>query len=64
MADSRHYPIRGASIETGITDEVRDLIKNVKHAENIETWCLSYQKLQIFVIENICLTKSHDLLML
>lgn len=38
MAETRNYPIRGASHETDITEEVRDLIRNVKHAENIETW--------------------------
>ena len=38
MADSRHYPVRGASNETGITVEVRDLIRNVQHAKNIESW--------------------------
>ena len=38
MAETRSYPIRGASYETGNTEEVRDLIRNVKHAENIETW--------------------------
>ena len=38
MAENRFYPIKGASNETGITQEVRDLIRNVKHAENIETW--------------------------
>jgi hypothetical protein len=38
MAETRHYPIKGASNESGITEEVRDLIRNVKHAENIETW--------------------------
>lgn len=38
MAENRFYPIKGASHETGITEEVRDLIRNVKHAENIETW--------------------------
>jgi len=38
MARSRNYLIKGASIPTGITDEIRDLIKNVKHAENIEEW--------------------------
>jgi hypothetical protein len=36
MAENRFYPIKGASHETGITEEVRDLIRNVKHAENIE----------------------------
>ena len=28
--------------KSGITEEVRDLIKNVKHAENIDEWTKGY----------------------
>lgn len=38
MARGRNYYIQGASKESGISAQARDLIANMKHAENIEEW--------------------------
>jgi len=38
MARGRNYYIQGASKDPGISAEARDLIANVKHAENVEEW--------------------------
>lgn len=38
MASGRFYYKKGGSNRTGITDEVRDLIKNQKSFNNMETW--------------------------
>lgn len=38
MARGRNHFIKGASINSGISPETKDLLINVKHAENIETW--------------------------
>lgn len=38
MASNRNHPIEGGSNETNITEEVRDLIKNMRTAENIDEW--------------------------
>ena len=38
MASNRNHPISGASNEDGITEEVRDLIRNVRHSENVDEW--------------------------
>ena len=38
MARGRNYYIQGASKDTGISPVTRDLLANVKHAENIEEW--------------------------
>ena len=38
MARGRNYYIRGASKDPGISPEARDLIANVRHAENVEEW--------------------------
>ena len=38
MASNRNHPVEGGSNQTGITEEVRDLIRNMKSAENLEEW--------------------------
>ena len=38
MSSNRNHPISGVSNETNITEEVRDLIRNAKTAENIDEW--------------------------
>jgi len=38
MASGRNHFVSKASKKSGITEEVRDLIRNVKHAENIDEW--------------------------
>lgn len=38
MASGRNHFITKGSNKSGITEEVRDLIRNVKHAENIDEW--------------------------
>ena len=38
MARGRNYYIQGASKDPGISAEARDLIANVKHADNVEEW--------------------------
>jgi len=38
MSSNRNHPVEGGSNETGITEEVRDLIRNMKSAENLEDW--------------------------
>lgn len=38
MARGRNYYISGASKQTGISPETRDLIANVCHSENIDVW--------------------------
>lgn len=38
MARGRNYYLKGASVNPGISPQTRDLLANVKHAENIEEW--------------------------
>lgn len=38
MASGRNHFVSKGSKKSGITEEVRDLIRNVKHAENIDEW--------------------------
>lgn len=38
MARGRNYYVKGASKDPGISEAARDLIANVRHAENIEEW--------------------------
>ena len=38
MASNRNHTVEGVSNETNITEEVRDLIKNMRHAENMDEW--------------------------
>ena len=38
MASNRNSMVGGASNETNITEEVRDLIRNMKSADNMEEW--------------------------
>lgn len=38
MARGRNYYLKGASVNPGISPQTRDLLVNVKHAENIEEW--------------------------
>jgi len=38
MARGRNYYLKGASRNTGISPESRDLLLNVRHAENVDEW--------------------------
>jgi len=38
MARGRNYYVKGASRNTGISPETRDLLVNMRHAENIDEW--------------------------
>jgi len=38
MARGRNYYVKGASRNTGISPEARELLVNMRHAENIDEW--------------------------
>ena len=38
MARGRNYYLKGASRNSGISSETRDLLVNVRHAENVDEW--------------------------
>ena len=38
MARGRNYYLKGASKKTGISPEARDLLVNMRHAENVDEW--------------------------
>jgi len=38
MASNRNHTVEGVSNETQVTEEVRDLIRNARHAENVDEW--------------------------
>ena len=42
MASGRNHFIEKGSNKSGITEEVRDLIRNVRHAENVDEWTKGY----------------------
>jgi len=38
MASNRNHTVEGVSTDTKLTEEVRDLIRNARHAENVDEW--------------------------
>jgi len=38
MASNRNHTVGGVSNETNLTEEVRDLVRNARHAENVDEW--------------------------
>jgi len=61
MASNRNSMVEGASNETNITEEVRDLIRNMKSADNMEEWQVDPTLGQKITVKTFRPNRSEDI---